>query len=407
MNVIGMQDIVGGSGFSVSSPSSSSSPFNNGGGTKRPLASCREDLERSWQTLRAGGCPSSSNSSPSMNHEQYLRHNGTTSGIVEESDDDIMVVHGRNKRRRTGLASISSIVDDNDDCMDDDDDAQVSSEVVAGGAPHVDVANKINQEGFCKDVRISPDNRPSFAMVVDSMATADNSNDDGASSPAAAAAAARNNINRPPIKTGWYTGILSVNGNRHGHGTTKHDDGTSYTGPYVNDHMEGHGTYTFSTTRHLVPNPKMNGNSSLHRVIERSFEGNFSNDAPLGKGIVVTKSVDSLPVCCAGSGNDFGWSTTQNYTVPSNIQQVEVLHDVGMHNSEGVAVGEGVRIVYLATYTDRGSSVLQQECFRLLNGKITMKVALDYASWVCSCMGMEVPGPPSTTLSDNVGMISR
>eukprot|EP00574_Skeletonema_japonicum_P010606 CAMPEP_0201715042 /NCGR_PEP_ID=MMETSP0593-20130828/1307_1 /ASSEMBLY_ACC=CAM_ASM_000672 /TAXON_ID=267983 /ORGANISM="Skeletonema japonicum, Strain CCMP2506" /LENGTH=55 /DNA_ID=CAMNT_0048204415 /DNA_START=234 /DNA_END=397 /DNA_ORIENTATION=- len=55
MNVIGMQDIVGGSGFSVSSPSSSSSsPFNNGGGTKRPLASCREDLERSWQTLRAG-----------------------------------------------------------------------------------------------------------------------------------------------------------------------------------------------------------------------------------------------------------------------------------------------------------------------------------------------------------------
>eukprot|EP00985_Skeletonema_marinoi_P034294 scaffold43630_cov190-Skeletonema_marinoi.AAC.1 len=144
----------------------------------------------------------------------------------------------------------------------------------------------------------------------------------------------------------------------------------------------------------------MNGNS-LHRVIEKSFEGNFSNDAPLGKGIVVTKSVDSLPVC----GSVVGWAA-QNYTVPSNIQHVEVIHDVGMHNSEGVAVGEGVRVVYTASYTDRGS-VLQQECFRLLNGKITMKVALDYASWVCSCMGMEVPSPPSTTLSDDVGMISH
>ncbi len=372
MNVIGMQDIVGGSGFSVSP--SSSSPFNNGGGTKRPLASCRADLERSWSTL-AG--PSSSSTTSSMNHEQYTRHNGA-SGIVEESDDD-MVVHGRSKRRRTGLAS-SSIIDD-DDCMEAD--------VVA---PDANTVN--NQEGFCKDVRISPDNRPPFAMMVDSMVS---SGDDASSPPQAA-----RNINRPPIKAGWYTGILSVNGHRHGHGTTKHDDGTSYTGPYVNDQMEGYGTYTFSTTRHLVPNPKMNGNS-LHRVIERSFEGNFSKDAPLGKGIVVTKSVDSLPVC--GGGRDFGW-TTQNYMVPSNIQQVEVLHDVGMHNAEGVAVGEGVRIVYLASYTDRGST-LQQECFRLLNGKITMKVALDYATWVCSCMGMEVPGPPSTTLSDDVGMISR
>mmetsp|Transcript_26000 Transcript_26000/g.37080 ORF Transcript_26000/g.37080 Transcript_26000/m.37080 type:complete len:381 (-) Transcript_26000:382-1524(-) len=380
MNVIGMQDIVGGSGFNVSP--SSSSPFNNGGGTKRPLASCREDLERSWQALR--GPSSSSTSSSSMNHEQYMRHNGT-SGIVEESDDD-MVVHGRSKRRRTGLAS-SSITDD-DDCMD----VVAQTDVVVADATNTNV----NQEGFCKDVRISPDNRPPFAMVVDSMATV-NSSDDASSPPAATA----RNINRPPIKAGWYTGILSVNGHRHGHGTTKHDDGTSYTGPYVNDQMEGYGTYTFSTTRHLVPNPKMNGNS-LHRLIERSFEGNFSKDTPLGKGIVVTKSVDSLPVC---GGRDFGW-TTQNYMVPSNIQQVEVLHDVGMHNSEGVAVGEGVRIVYLASYTDRGS-VLQQECFRLLNGKITMKVALDYASWVCSCMGMEVPGPPSTTLSDNVGMISR
>mmetsp|Transcript_5531 Transcript_5531/g.9348 ORF Transcript_5531/g.9348 Transcript_5531/m.9348 type:complete len:374 (+) Transcript_5531:294-1415(+) len=373
MNVIGMQGIVGGSTFSVS-PSSSYSPFNNGGGTKRPLASCREDLERSWQTLTS----SPTTSSASMNQEHYLRlvsHNGN-SGIVEESDDD-MIVHGRTKRRRTGLASSSIIADD---CMD-----------AADGAPPDATMGAANPgEGFCKDVRISPDNRPPFAMIVAPTAR---SNSSSASSSAM-------NTNRPPIKAGWYTGSLSVNGHRHGHGTTKHDDGTSYTGPYVNDHMHGYGTYTFTTTRHLVPNPKMNGNS-LHRVIEKSFEGNFSNGAPLGKGTVVTKSVDSLPVC----GNDFGWAS-QNYTVPSNIQHVEVVHDVGMHNSDGAAVGEGVRVMYLASYTDKGS-VLEQECFRLLNGNITMKVAFDYASWVCSCMGMEVPGPPSTTLSDDVGMISR
>jgi len=376
MNVIGMQGIVGGTGFSVSP--SSSSPFNNGGGTKRPLASCREELERSWQTLAGGNSPSSSSSS-SMSHEHYLRlvsHNGN-SGIVEESDDD-MVVHGRSKRRRTGLAS-STI--STDDCMD-------------GAVADATMAVNTTQDGLCKDVRISPDNRPAFAMIVDSTTSTtvgSKTNNNNASSLA---------NRRPPIKAGWYTGTLSVNGHRHGHGTTKHDDGTSYTGPYVNDHMDGYGTYTFTTTRHLVPNPKMNGNS-LHRVIEKSFEGNFSNDAPLGKGIVVTKSVDSLPVC----GSVVGWAA-QNYTVPSNIQHVEVIHDVGMHNSEGVAVGEGVRVVYTASYTDRGS-VLQQECFRLLNGKITMKVALDYASWVCSCMGMEVPSPPSTTLSDDVGMISH
>jgi len=69
-------------------------------------------------------------------------------------------------------------------------------------------------------------------------------------------------------------------------------------------------------------------------------------------------------------------------------------------------LGEGVRVVYSASYTDSGSA-LQQECFRLLNGKVTMKVALDYAKWVCSCIGVDVPSPPSATLSDDVGMISH
>lgn len=331
-------------------------------------------------------------------HQQYLHlvsHDGNSSnnsGIVEESDDDnMLVVHGRNKRRRTGLASNSIIAVDVDCTMDgrmssDDDDANT----------------------LCKEVRISPDNRPPFAMqllvdptttttgntVVVTAATTSSPNNTTTISPPPV------NRSRPPpiIKAGWYTGTLSINGHRHGHGTTKHDDGTSYTGPYLNDLMDGYGTYTFTTTRHLVPNPKMNGNS-LHRVIEKSFEGNFTQDAPLGKGIVITKIVDSLPVC--GSSVGYWASSSANYTIPSNIQQMEVIHDVGMHNSEGVAVGEGVRVTYLASYTDSGS-VLQQECFRLLNGKVTMKVALDYAKWVCSCMGMDVPSPPCMTLSDDV-----
>lgn len=367
MNVIGMPGIIGGIGFSANS----SSPINNGGGTKRPLASCREELERSWETL-GGGSPSSSSSSTMHqqhhNHQQFLH-------LVSHDDysDDDMVVHGRNKRRRTGLASSSIIADD----CNMDSDMTVNNN--SGG-------------WLCKEVRrISPDNRPPFVMLAD-PATSNIS--------AAAAASSSSVGSRPPIKAGWYTGALSVNGHRHGVGTTKHDDGTTYTGPYINDLMNGYGTYTFTTTRHLVPNPKMNGNS-LHRVIEKSYEGIFSKDAPLGKGIVITKSVDSLPVC----GSSVGWAA-QNYSVPSNIQHVEVIHDVGMHNSDGVAIGEGVRIMYSASWTD-GGSVLEQECFRLLNGKVTMKVALDYAKWVCSCMSMEIPSPPGTTLSEDVGMFSR
>ena len=373
MNVIGMPGLIG--GFNSSS---SSSPINNGGGTKRPLASCREDLERSWSTVSAVSATSSS-----MQQQQQRPHlvsrdsDGFGYGFVEESDhddedNDMMMSQGRNKRRRTGLASVSnSIIDD---CMD--------AEAADDGIVTMNISTTTTSTGN-HPVRISPDNRPPFAMLIDSSTTINGGD-----------------INsRPPIKAGWYTGSLSVNGHRHGEGTTKHDDGTGYTGPYVNDLMDGYGTYQFTTTRHLVPNPHMNGNS-LHRVIERSFVGNFARDLPRGKGIMVTKTVDSLPVC----GSSQGWASS-NYHVPSNIQQLEIIHDVGMHNSDGVAVGEGVRVVYSASYTANGST-LQQECFRLLNGKSTMKVSTEYATWVCSCMGIDVPSPPSTTLSEDVGMLS-
>ena len=390
MNVIGMSGLIG--GFNSSS---SSSPINNGGGTKRPLASCREDLERSWSTVSAVSAASSS-----MQQQQQRPHlvsrdsDGFGYGFVEESDHDdednmMMMSQGRNKRRRTGLASVSN--SNTDDCMDAEAADGSIAAVATTTSPDVismNISTNTTSTGT-HPVRISPDNRPPFALLIDSSTTNNNSNNNSGG-----------DINsRPPIKAGWYTGSLSVNGHRHGEGTTKHDDGTGYTGPYVNDLMDGYGTYQFTTTRHLVPNPHMNGNS-LHRVIERSFVGNFTRDLPLGKGIMITKTVDSLPVC----GSSQGWASS-NYHVPSNIQQLEIIHDVGMHNSDGVAVGEGVRVVYSSSYTANGST-LQQECCRLLNGKSTMKVSTEYATWVCSCMGIDVPSPPSTTLSEDVGMLS-
>jgi hypothetical protein len=391
MNVIGMSGLIG--GFNSSS---SSSPFNNGGGTKRPLASCREDLERSWSAISTVSAASST-----MQQQQQRPHlvsrdsDGIGYGFVEESDHDdednmMMMSQGRNKRRRTGLASVSnSIIDD---CMDAEaaDGSVATATTTSPDDISMNISTNTTSTGT-HPVRISPDNRPPFAMLIDSSTTNNNSNNNNNSG--------GDISSRPPIKAGWYTGSLSVNGHRHGEGTTKHDDGTGYTGPYVNDLMDGYGTYQFTTTRHLVPNPHMNGNS-LHRVIERSFVGNFTRDLPLGKGIMVTKTVDSLPVC----GSSQGWASS-NYHVPSNIQQMEVIHDVGMHNSDGVAVGEGVRVVYSSSYTPNGST-LQQQCFRLLNGKSTMKVSTEYATWVCSCMGIDVPSPPSTTLSEDVGMLS-
>lgn len=185
---------------------------------------------------------------------------------------------------------------------------------------------------------------------------------------------------RPQVKAGWYTGEVDVRGNRHGKGTTKHDDGTEYEGVYFEDIMEGPcGRYKFMTTQHVVPNAHHNG-SHLHRQVEKSFEGTFKDDVPHGHGMIITKTVDCAPQVLG--------------PMPVDVRFMEVTYDAGMHT--GNAVGEGVRIVYTTTKCG-GRSSLEMSCFRLMNGeKTNMLVAPGYATWMLQCMNLEFPSPPST-----------
>lgn len=350
--------------------------------TKRPLASCREELEQSW--------PSSLQWC--HHHQQYLSLVSDNRGSIV--DDEEMAVatpprQGRSKRRRIGWVASSSI-------SSGDDDAPATTTADRDGASSSSVA--------VREIRISPENRPSPSSSI-------------------------------LIKAGWYTGQLSpITGLRHGMGATLHDDGTEYVGPYRHDAMDGYGTYKFVTARHLVPQqqpsppppagttPTVHHHSiRLHRIIETSYQGQFAKNVPSGKGCIITKTIDLKPLVGGGCSGD-SW-VSSNYDVPSTIQRVEVIHDVGMYDSNGVAVGEGVRVVYTSSgYCGGGggsgssssfggdatigasggprgssgssSSMLQRECFRLFNGKVAMKVAFDYASWVCGCMEMQVPVPP-------------
>jgi len=280
-------------------------------GLKR-LASCREELERSWLggTRSDLHCVSSSSSSC--------------------GEDSLEESNRRVKRRRTLQTNNS-----NDEMM-------------------------VMDCSLVRGVRISPSNRPPRPQPhVQSLA-------------------------RPQVKAGWYEGEVDALGNRQGKGTTKHDDGTEYEGPYLQDVMEGpDGRYKFITTKHLVPNPYQNG-SNLYRQIERSFQGSFKNDMPHGKGLVVTKTVDSAPQALGST--------------PIDVRLMEVVYDVGMHSSErhGKAVGEGVRIIYSTTNAD-DRSTLEMNCFRLFNGESTdVHLAPSYAKWVFQCMDMDFPVPMSS-----------
>lgn len=286
-------------------------PTNPIHGTKR-LASCREELERSWQQ----------GTGPTNQELHYISN-------ASSSEDFVGDCSSRVKRRRTLQYQSSNNYsnDDNDDTM-------------------------MTDGSFVRGTRISPFNRPPTNPST----------------------------THSQVKAGWYEGEVAQ-GNRHGRGITKHDDGTEYEGPYVNDIMEGpSGRYQFITTRHLVPNPRQNG-STLHRQIEKSFVGTFQSDTPSGVGMVITKIVDCAPQALCGP------------TSPLDIRFREVMYDVGMHKNN--AVGEGVRIVYTTTNVE-GRSTLAQNCFRMQNGEITpMRLALDYAQWMCSCMGVPFPSPSS------------
>lgn len=268
-------------------------------GTKR-LASCREELEQSWQGPQDFHCVSNSN---------------------ESSDDEAVWGSGRIKRRRTLQPN---------NCGDD----------------------AMMDCSFVKGSRISPDNRPTHALN-----------------------------HKDQVKAGWYEGELDTLGARHGQGTTKHDDGTEYEGPYVKDAMEGpNGRYKFAPTRHLIPNSRHNG-SHLHRQVEKSFEGNFKNNVPHGVGMIITKTMDCAPQVLGSA--------------PLDIRFMEVTHDVGMHKNE--AVGEGVRIIYSTTNVD-GRSTLEKTCYRVINGQPTnVKLSPDYAAWILQCMEVKFPLPSPCT----------
>lgn len=189
---------------------------------------------------------------------------------------------------------------------------------------------------------------------------------------------------RPQVKAGWYEGEVDALGNRHGRGTTKHDDGTEYEGAYFEDVMEGPcGCYKFLTTRCLVPNPHENG-SHLHRQTEKSFRGSFKDDVPDGAGMIVTQTTDCVPQVLGST--------------PVDVRFRQVMYDAGMHTSRlsGKAAGEGVRIIYTTTIFGGSSSTLEKTCFRLMNGENTnTQVAPAYAEWLLQCLDLEYPSPSS------------
>lgn len=291
------------------------------------LASCREELERSWQQGGNGAAAATT-------HE--LHHCVSSDGGVS---DDAFETQTRTKRRRTGIRTFHTQVSADDHDM-------MTTECTA------------SQARVVRGIRISPDNRPRQATPTP---------------------------RKLQVKAGWYEGEVDALGNRHGMGTTKHDDGTEYQGPYSNDVMEGpDGTYKFVATRHLVPNPRHNG-SHLHRQIEKTFMGFFKSDMPNEAGMIVTKTMDCVPQVLG--------------SMPLNVPFMEVVYDMGMHSSEleGKAVGEGVRVIYSTTNVDGRSSSLEMTCFRLSGGEnANMKVAPGYAAWMVQCMGMEFPEPPKS-----------
>eukprot|EP00581_Thalassiosira_minuscula_P006792 CAMPEP_0183707766 /NCGR_PEP_ID=MMETSP0737-20130205/4241_1 /TAXON_ID=385413 /ORGANISM="Thalassiosira miniscula, Strain CCMP1093" /LENGTH=316 /DNA_ID=CAMNT_0025935495 /DNA_START=642 /DNA_END=1592 /DNA_ORIENTATION=- len=311
----------------ISSPTNDGARFNNGfvpaagavapshpnsnHGLKR-LASCREELEQSWQ----GVTP------------QYL-HCVSTDGSQSDTSAEGFFQR-RTKRRRT--TQELNPANNNGDMM--------------------------MECSFVGGHRISPDNRPPVLQPEPQDST------------------------RPQVKAGWYEGGVDARGNRHGRGITKHDDGTEYEGPYVEDVMEGPaGCYQFATTRHLVPNPRANG-SHLHRQVEKSYEGCFKNDMPHGAGVIITKTTDCAPQVLG--------------SMPVDVRFMEVVYDVGMHKSEGngKAVGEGVRIIYTMTKND-GIVESQRTFFRLINGENTnLHIAHGYANWILQCMNVPFPEAP-------------
>ena len=313
-------------------------PNHNIIGTKR-LASCREELEQSWQT-----------SAVTTHHPNDLHC------VSNEDDSDWLNNSHRAKRRRTLFQSNDTV-----------DDAPMMTEcsLVRGDTATMECS-------FARGMRISPSSRPHS-----------------------------NHHHTQPlnsqVKSGWYEGEVDPHGNRHGKGITRHDNGTEYEGSYVNDAMEGtNGRFQFVTTRHLVPNPHKNG-SHLHRQIEKSIMGTFKNDMPSGPGMIITKTTDCAPQVLGSSPVDIRFMEVL-YDVGMHRQAdgnavgegVRIIYTT--RNSVDEINGGG-----------RRTSTLEKTCFRLINGVTTnVNVADSYAAWILQCMGVDSPVPPSSYHSHNI-----
>ena len=258
-------------------------------GTKRGLASCREELIESWQM----GLSTSHESFDSMQSDYSTDDQG----------------NGQSFKRRKTMESDASFM---------------QPEVVS--------------DSMVKAMRISPSNRPQKQFEV---------------------------------KAGWYDGDVDTAGNRHGKGVTKHDDGTQYEGPYREDVMDGFGRYNFLTERQMIQTGTHQ--TYLHRQIEKSFEGVFKNDQPSGMGRMITKTIDTTP--------------------QGQVNSIQIVYDYGYHRANGTAVGEGVRYIFSK---NQMVGQWEQSCFRMNSGTTTnVRLALDYGKWVCDCLGIESPSPPT------------
>ena len=143
------------------------------------LASCREELERSWEGV----------TNVPLRH--CISNDNDIMGMTSDDEDDgNLHMHGRAKRRRT-ISPNNNGDNSSNYMMEEDDDCRT--------------------QPLTKSLRISPSNRPRLTSV--------------------------------PIKAGWYEGEVDEFGNRHGMGITKNDDGTEYEGTYYKDIMEGNGRY--------------------------------------------------------------------------------------------------------------------------------------------------------------------
>ena len=333
-------------------------------GSKR-LASCREELEQSWRGVYySGGSSGADNIAMPMskNNLRCISYDGPLFVNNDNNEDESSMT-------MTNAMTMSG--DDNDDddnncnrvkrrkTLTDHDVQEVDDDTMT----MTTTSTAIDMEccTFVRSHRISSTycRPPRRVVIVDDVDT----------------------TTTTQVKAGWYEGSIDAFGNRHGRGITRHDDGTEYEGPYVRDVMEGvGGKYKFITERRLVPDSTRLGSTSLHRQIEKTFEGIFDKDEPRGAGMLITKTIDCAPQVLGSSSLD--------------IRFMEVVYDVGMFRGT-TAIGEGVRIIFYSTTNVDGRSTLEKSCKRLMNGEDTnMKVANEYATWICHCLGMaDIPVP--------------